>query len=213
MSAVFYVVAISIAFTVAAALIMTVGVDYANDDEWLLAYGSPASSTMRDCQSETVYSMTDNHCRTQCKPPGIYNNVDGICVNVTELSEGAPYRDKCDPKKGVIPYVVGDGQFGTLDVRCMSIDPGIQPDNVYLPNRICSGNVASVEIDYISQHGFPSGPTACVKKIAYSLKLRRLLLFVRGALRVASHSSLIQSVIYRKNVVVKMSEANGSLYL
>lgn len=163
MSAVFYVVAISIAFTVAAALIMTVGVDYANDDEWLLAYGSPASSTMRDCQSETVYSMTDNHCRTQCKPPGIYNNVDGICVNVTELSEGAPYRDKCDPKKGVIPYVVGDGQFGTLDVRCMSIDPGIQPDNVYLPNRICSGNVASVEIDYISQHGFPQW-TDCVCK-------------------------------------------------
>lgn len=144
------------------------GVDYVkyngnSDNNWLLAYGSPAKNMMRDCQSETVYSMTNDHCRAQCKPPGIYKNIDGICVNVAELSIDTPYRDICDPKKGFIPYVVGDGQFGTLDVRCMSIDPGIQPDDIHFPNRICSGNVANVNIDYLSRNGFPQW-TDCVCK-------------------------------------------------
>lgn len=163
MSAVLYVVILILVLIVVAALLMTFGFNYAKNDEWVLAFGTPANTTMYNCQIETVYSITDGHCRTQCEPPGIYKSVDGICVNIMELSEGALYRNECDPKKGVFSYIVGDNQFGKLDLRCLSIDPGIQPDNVHLPNRICTGNVASVDIDYLSKHGYPKW-TDCVCK-------------------------------------------------
>lgn len=121
----------------------------------LLSAAVPVQTVRRDCDAETVYSMADSQCLAVCRGPETYFSRNGACVN-TKLKQttgsSRPIRHSCDPKRGVLAYLVGNSQFGSTDFECLSVDPGVQPDNVSLPNTILVNG--TVPIDYLKK--FPN---------------------------------------------------------
>lgn len=111
-----------------------------------LVGGSQSEMHKRNCDVETVYSVTDSQCQVVCKPPGVFSSRNGACINVLAFSTDNALN-KCDPKKGVLAFLLGDPQFGSTKTRCYSVDPGIQPDNPDGKNIIC--NHGSINIDYV----------------------------------------------------------------
>lgn len=104
-----------------------------------------------NCDLETVYSMTDDQCNAICQNTlGNFISKHGVCVNSFNFKTEI-INNECDPKRGVLAYMIGDGQFGRTAFRCMSIDQGIQPDNIDQPNKICGENEFSgtIDIDYL----------------------------------------------------------------
>lgn len=102
-----------------------------------------AKFAQQNCDLETVYSMTDDDCNEYCRPPGKYVSRVGRCINALNFTTSTPEVDRCDPKLGVVSYIIGDPQFGETKVTCLSVDPGIQPDNVDKPNKLCVGGELS----------------------------------------------------------------------
>lgn len=113
--------------------------------------GIVSDQLRRNCDVETVYSMSDGQCSMICKPPGIYRSHNGVCVNVLAFDQEYTVN-KCSPTKGVFAYLLGDPQFGKTKMFCLSIDPGIQPDDVDKPNTICDGG--EIDINYLES--FPN---------------------------------------------------------
>lgn len=107
-------------------------------------------SLKRDCDVELVYSMSDAQCEAVCKPPGVFYSKNGACVNILAFSQTA-VTNECNPKNGVLAYLLGDPQFGKTKLLCLSIDPGIQPDDPNGHNKICEGG--TINIDY--RNSFP----------------------------------------------------------
>ena len=97
-----------------------------------------------DCQIFGTYQA--DICEAICKQPGIFVSKNGACVNILAFSQQA-VDNSCDPKKGVLAYLLGDPQFGRTKLLCLSIDPGVQPDNLKDPNTICEGG--TIDINYI----------------------------------------------------------------
>lgn len=112
-----------------------------------------------NCDVETVYSMTDSHCQQICSTyniqdgssGNIYVSRHGICLNsktVQRQDDTAAKENECNPKNGVLAYVTGDTQFGTLRHYCLSIDIGIQPND----GSTTDGNIlcrnGEIDIDY-----------------------------------------------------------------
>lgn len=118
-----------------------------------LVGGSQSEMYKRDCDVETVYSVTDSQCQAVCKQPGIFSSRNGACINVLAFTTDA-MLNKCDPKRGVLAYLLGDPQFGNTKMRCYSVDPGIQPDDPHGKNIIC--NHGSINIDYVKSFPQPA---------------------------------------------------------
>lgn len=105
----------------------------------------------KDCDIETVYSFYDAQCSEICKEPGVYRSKNGACVNILTFNQ-TKVENKCSPKDGVLAYLIGNPQFGSTKLLCLSIDPGVQPHNHNKSNTICQGG--KIEIDYLDK-GFP----------------------------------------------------------
>lgn len=111
-----------------------------------LVGGSQSEMHKRDCDVETVYSVNDSQCQAVCKAPGVFTSRNGACINVLAFSTNN-VLNKCDPKKGVLAFLLGDPQFGNTKTHCYSVDPGVQPDDPDGKNVIC--NYGSINIDYV----------------------------------------------------------------
>ena len=46
-----------------------------------LVGGSQSEMYKRDCDVETVYSVSDSQCQAVCKQPGIFSSRNGACIN------------------------------------------------------------------------------------------------------------------------------------
>lgn len=108
--------------------------------------GTQSSSAKHDCDVETLYSVEDAQCAALCKHPGVFVSMHGACVNMLAFNQDIIHNG-CDPKKGVLAYLLGNSQFGNTQLFCLSIDEGVQPDNVTEPNTICTGG--EIDINYI----------------------------------------------------------------
>lgn len=105
------------------------------------------SGEKRDCSVETIYSMTDEQCDAICRDTGQFRTSNGICVNILAFDQEI-VNSECSPQKGLVAYMVGDTQTGTANLRCLSVDPGVRPDNITLPNTICING--QIDINYLT---------------------------------------------------------------
>lgn len=110
-------------------------------------------STTIDCEHETVYSISDQQCRIVCdNSTAHYVEHNGMCVDSRVLNYSSAANNECDPAKGVLGYMLGDGQLGTSYVHCLSVDMGVQPDDPKKRNMIVK-NAVDFTVDY--NKGFP----------------------------------------------------------
>lgn len=119
----------------------------------LMNYGDLNNYEKLNCDLETVYSMIDEQCRIICLNGNFYISNNGVCVNFLNLNKTSDSEliiNKCDAKKGLVPFLIGDPLFGTTAVKCLSIDLGIQPDNIKNKNIICKNGL--IDIDYRKEH-------------------------------------------------------------
>lgn len=121
--------------------------DEKKDDDYYKFPGRQSESRKHDCDIETVYSMRDEQCETMCHGPGTFRTVNGVCVNSMIFDESA-VKNNCDARRGVLAYLLGDPQLGRTQLRCLSVDPGIQPDDPDGKNIIC-GRDGKVSINYL----------------------------------------------------------------
>ncbi|ABO45336.1 per os infectivity factor 3 [Gryllus bimaculatus nudivirus] len=131
--------------------------------------------TKRDCSSETVYSINDAQCNQACYGNvGQYVSQNGICINSLIL-QSSVIEKECDPKKGVIAYLIGNTQTGQTSLKCLSVDLGIQSNDPDGPNVICQNG--SIDIDYLKE--FPQienckcMPSDVVGLIPYTTSIRQ----------------------------------------
>lgn len=117
----------------------------------LLSTTVPITQFKHDCESELVYAMNDEQCRAVCREPNEYFVRNGACVNVLIRRERTVDSITCDPRKGVLAYLSGDSELGISELRCMSLDPGIQPDDVRQPNRILRDGTVRGGINYLEK--------------------------------------------------------------
>lgn len=97
-----------------------------------------------NCGDETIFSISDEQCRDICY--GDYVLKSGTCVNKIILNYSQQSNNVCDASRGFYSYMLGDGQLGTIYMHCLSIDPGIQSDDVNSKNIILKNG--SIIIDY-----------------------------------------------------------------
>ncbi|KAE9525830.1 hypothetical protein AGLY_014056 [Aphis glycines] len=91
-------------------------------------------SVKHDCSVEIVYSTNDYQCSRLCRGPGKYFSKNGACVNsILKNVNEAEVQTGCDPKSGLLAYIVGDAQFGAVRLQCLSVDPGVRPDDMNKP--------------------------------------------------------------------------------
>lgn len=102
-----------------------------------------------NCDVETIYSFTDQQCDAVCSNVGSYVSKHGVCVNVLAF-QTSQVENTCDPKRGVLAYLTGNSQFGSVSLRCLTIDDGIQPSDLTKPNIFCTNG--TIDIDYLTSY-------------------------------------------------------------
>lgn len=103
-----------------------------------------------DCDVETIYSFTDQHCRDICKSQNNnYISRHGICVNLLAF-QNEQVTNTCDPKRGVLAYLTGNSQFGSVQLKCLTIDDGIQPSDLSKPNIFCTNG--KIDVNYLASY-------------------------------------------------------------
>lgn len=110
--------------------------------------GKQGNTSRRNCDIETIYSVDDEQCNALCINNGSFRSYNGKCVNVLAFNQEAVHDD-CNPKNGVLAYMLGNPEFGTTKLFCLSIDEGVQPDDPNKQNTLCSGKGASIDINYV----------------------------------------------------------------
>jgi len=113
--------------------------------------GQQQESSQHNCDTELIYSMTDEQCNAICREPGVFVTRNGACVNIQSFNQTA-VENECNPKNGVLAYLLGDPEFGTTKLLCLSIDPGVQPDDIKMPNTLCMNG--QLDVNYIES--FPN---------------------------------------------------------
>lgn len=103
-----------------------------------------------NCDSDMVYSFTDQQCNAVCASIGNYLSRHGVCVNALAFKT-EEVENVCDPKRGVLAYLTGNSQFGSVKLRCLTIDDGIQPSDLSQPNIFCQGG-GSIDINYLTSY-------------------------------------------------------------
>jgi hypothetical protein len=106
------------------------------------------SIAKRDCNNEIIYALDDVVCDNVCSSNGSFIAQNGFCVNELAAIE-IPSINQCDAKLGVLAYYVGDETLGTANFLCLSIDPGIQPNDISQPNLMCKNGTLSGGINYL----------------------------------------------------------------
>lgn len=106
-------------------------------------------SHKHNCDVETIYSFNDQQCESVCSNIGSYISKNGVCVNVLAYKT-TEVRNTCDPKRGVLAYLTGNSQFGSVNLRCLTIDDGIQPSDPTEPNIFCTNG--TINIDYLTAY-------------------------------------------------------------
>lgn len=102
-------------------------------------YNVNSQSLKRDCDTEIIYSMSDEQCNNICKTPNLYRSYNGTCVNSIVFNrDNSPINTVCNPKLGVLAFMFGNAQFGSANLQCNSVDPYIRDNNITLPNRLCN---------------------------------------------------------------------------
>lgn len=113
---------------------------------------SPSNAYKRNCDAEIIYAMDDNQCSNICNGSNLYRVHNGRCVNALILDSSNNTINDCDPKRGVLAYLVGDPQLGRTKYQCLSIDLGIQDDSLDKENIICkNGDIAINYLDTMPQ--------------------------------------------------------------
>lgn len=110
--------------------------------------GNQSNASRRNCNIETIYSVDDEQCSDICQEPGVFRSFNGKCVNILAFNQEAVHND-CDPRHGVLAYVLGNPEIGSTKLFCLSIDEGVQPDDPNEKNTLCTGEGASIDIDYV----------------------------------------------------------------
>lgn len=113
--------------------------------------GTQQEIIKHNCDTETIYSVNNEQCNAVCREPGVFVSRNGACVNILSFNQTVG-ENECDPKKGVVAYLIGDTQLGNTKLLCLSIDPGVQPDDTTKPNTMCQNG--NIDIDYIE--AFPT---------------------------------------------------------
>lgn len=110
---------------------------------------NPMQTVMQkhNCDVETIYSFTDQQCEAVCSSIGNYVSKHGVCVNVLAF-QSTEVQNTCDPKRGVLAYLTGNSEFGSVSLRCITIDDGIQPSDLTKPNIFCLNG--DITIDYLT---------------------------------------------------------------
>lgn len=101
----------------------------------------------KNCNIDTVYSMSDELCARLCDNSGLFVARHGICVNSLVFDQAA-VENNCNGKDGVLAYLVGSAELGNTYMMCLSVDPGVRPNNLKLPNTLCQNG--AINIDYES---------------------------------------------------------------
>jgi hypothetical protein len=120
----------------------------------------PVLPTKRDCSAETIYAFDTQQCRLMCRNNAVYVVSDGQCVDETTLNTGGSEQEPppeqiptdnetCDPQRGLLGFMVGNPQFGTTQIMCLSIDMGIQSDRPSEANQLCRGGELTSPINYL----------------------------------------------------------------
>lgn len=102
-----------------------------------------------NCDVETIYSFTDQQCEAVCTNIGSYVSKHGVCVNVLAF-QTSEVQNTCDPSRGVLAYLTGNSQFGSVNLRCLTIDDGVQPSDLSKPNIFCLNG--DITIDYLASY-------------------------------------------------------------
>jgi hypothetical protein len=102
-----------------------------------------------ECEFAHLACITDLDCSNRCiLKDNKFACIKGECM--PEQVKALPAKEHvCDPYRGEVPYLIADG-YGSWDVACMSVDPGISSPNK--PNKICVGE--SPTINYLKE--FPT---------------------------------------------------------
>ena len=102
------------------------------------------SENKKYCNTEITYCFKDSECAVMCDRKTRYVCLNGVCRNDKILNASTP-ENKCDIRKGLIGYLVGDVAYGKYNFICKSVDPGIAltTDN----NLMCKGQ-KDIIIDY-----------------------------------------------------------------
>lgn len=101
-----------------------------------------------DCSLGVVYCFENNNCSSVCTIASSAVCRNGICLNSNVINTTAPINE-CDAERGVVTFFAGNVALGRYDYLCRSIDLGIAPDDVSLPNNMCKDG--DIDINYLVQ--------------------------------------------------------------
>lgn len=101
-----------------------------------------------NCNTQIVYALDDVVCNNVCVDNGSFIAQHGFCVNELAAIE-IPSINKCEAKDGVLAYYVGDEALGTANFLCLSVDLGIQPDDISKTNLMCANG--TISINYLTR--------------------------------------------------------------
>ena len=110
----------------------------------------------RNCDEELIYATNDQQCARMCINKTDYLVINGICRDSKILlsnSSAGGNNKVCDPKRGFLTYIVGNGMLGNANLLCLSVDPGIQADDARQANRFCAGGKfkQDSQLDYLKR--------------------------------------------------------------
>lgn len=97
------------------------------------------------CDTDDVYCSTDSDCQSQCiLNDGWFGCQAGVCRRESVYQPVNPVT--CQLSEGYRQVFVADSVLGKMSIQCKSVDPGVAPDDVTQPNRMCAGG--HIDIDY-----------------------------------------------------------------
>lgn len=78
------------------------------------------------CTTTKTYCFSSADCRNMCAEDDSFTCSHGTCENdIRVLQETNSEAEPCDPKMGMVTFLVGDTAFGRYTRICKSVDPGI----------------------------------------------------------------------------------------
>lgn len=98
----------------------------------------------QNCKNIPVYCFEDSDCIAKCDTLNEYSCMHGMCKQSVIIAEDD--KNKCDPKKGFIGYLIGNTTFGIYEYLCKTIDAEIAVS--VNENRMCYNQIEMLDIDY-----------------------------------------------------------------
>jgi len=113
--------------------------------------GNLSLEDKRDCEQARTYCFEDSDCARLCTISSLSQCRNGMCINSAVINTST-IRNECNAASGVVTFFVGNATLGRYEFICKSIDPGIAPNDITLPNKMClNGNI---NINYLNK--FPT---------------------------------------------------------